>query len=112
MKYPLDTNGDVFRRMEESGFDFEKEHVVDFHAVFATEEEADRIARLYVADHKAGDKLTNIETKPFSQGGMELTLSKKMFVTYEAVTAFESKFGQRVSLVEGYLDGWGVLQKK
>jgi hypothetical protein len=98
--------------MEESGFDFEKEHVVDLHAVFATEKEADQIARLYVADNKAGDKLTNIETKPYPQGGMELTLSKKMFVTYEAVTAYESKLGQWVSLVDGYLDGWGVIQEK
>jgi len=111
MQYPDDLNGDVFRRMEESGFDFSSEHVVDFHAVFATEEDADRIARMYVADAKAGEKLTNIETRPYPEGGMELTLSKKMLVTYSAVCEFESKFQQRVSQVEGYLDGWGVLQE-
>lgn len=110
MNYPDDANGAVLRRMEEHGFDFASEHVVDFHAVFATEAEADRIARLYVADHKAGDTLTNIETKPFEKGGMELTLSKKMLVTYEAVSAFEAKLAERVSQVDGYLDGWGVLQ--
>jgi len=110
MEYPADANGDVFRRMEASGFDFANEHVLDFHVVFATEEEADRIARMYLADHKAGDKLANIETKPFPQGGMELTLSKRMLVTYEAVSAFESKLAERVSHVDGYLDGWGVLQ--
>jgi hypothetical protein len=38
------------------------------------------------------------------------TLSKRMRVTYEAVTAFESKLAARVSQVDGYLDGWGVLQ--
>jgi hypothetical protein len=96
--------------MEERGFDFAGEHVVDFHAVFATEAEADRIARMYVADHKAGDKFMNIETKPFERGGMELALSKRMLVTYEAVTAFEAKLAERVSQVDGYLDGWGVLQ--
>jgi len=109
MNYPDDTNGDVFRRMEAHGFDFTTEHVVDFHAVFATEEDADRIARMYVADHKTGEKFTNIETKPFEQGGMALTLSKRMLVTYEAVSAFESKLAERVSQVDGYLDGWGVL---
>jgi hypothetical protein len=41
---------------------------------------------------------------------MELTLSKRMLVSYEAVTAFESTLAERVALVDGYLDGWGVLQ--
>jgi len=111
MNYPDDVNGDVFRRMKAHGFDFTREHVVDFHAVFATEAEADRIARLYVADHKAGDKFTNIETKPHREGGMQLTLSKKMIVTYEAVSAFEAMLKERVSEVDGYLDGWGLLQE-
>lgn len=42
MPYPDDLNGDVVRRMEKSGFNFSKEHIVDFHAVFATESEADQ----------------------------------------------------------------------
>jgi len=96
--------------MEAHGFDFTSQHVVDFHAVFATEEAADQIARMYVADHKSGDKFTNIETKPHERGGMELTLSKRMLVTYEEVSAFEAKLAERVSQVDGYLDGWGVLQ--
>lgn len=110
MKFPDDANGDVFRRMQDHGFDFASEHVVDFHAVFATEAEADQIAQMYLADHKAGQKLSNIETKPHEKGGMELTLSKKMCVTYEAVCTFESTLAARVSQVDGYLDGWGVLQ--
>lgn len=65
MPYPDDLNGDVFRRMEESGFNFSKEYIVDFHAVFATESEADQIAKMYVADFKAGEQLTNIEARPY-----------------------------------------------
>ncbi len=42
---------------------------------------------------------------------MELTLSKKMLVTFDAVSAFEAKLRERVSAVDGYLDGWGVLQE-
>ena len=111
MNYPDDVNGDVFRRMEGHGFDFSKEHVVDFHAVMATEEEADQIALMYVADDKTGDELVNIETKPHPKGGMEVFLSKKMIVTYEAVTKFESILAERVSNLNGYLDGWGVLSE-
>ena len=57
MTYPDDVNGDVFRRMESHGFDFDIEHVVDFHAVMATEEEADRVAKMFLADHGAGQTL-------------------------------------------------------
>ncbi|WP_394562184.1 ribonuclease E inhibitor RraB [Aquipseudomonas alcaligenes] len=111
MKYPNDANGDVFRRLEEHGFDFSKEHIVDFQAVFSTEAEADQIARMYLADHHAGDKLINIETKPYPEGGMELILSKKIIITYQAISTFEKELENRVSKVEGYLDGWGVLQE-
>lgn len=111
MTYPDNENGDVFRRMESHGFDFSKEHVVDFHAVMATEEAADKVARMFLADHKAGRKLENIETKPHAVGGMRLDLSKKMMVTYEAVTEFEALLEERVSQFEGYLDGWGVMQE-
>ncbi|MEZ8084177.1 hypothetical protein A1OW_18290 [Enterovibrio norvegicus] len=110
MSYPEGAYGDVFRRMEESGFDFDKEHIVDIHAVFATETEADRIALMFVADSDV-DQYVNIETKPYDEGGMELTLSKKMLVTYDAVCQLEDLLAERVSLVDGYLDGWGVMQQ-
>ena len=111
MTYPNDENGDVFRRMEANGFDFSKEHVVDFHAVMATEEEADKVARMFLADHKAGQKLENIETKPHDVGGMCLDIAKKMILTYESVTEFESLLAERISQFEGHLDGWGVMQE-
>ena len=97
--------------MESDGFEFGVEHIVDFHAVFATQAEADQVALTYAADHDAGDRFANIVTKPFSEGGMELTLSKAMPLTYEAVTRFESELAKRVSQVDGYLDGWGVMQR-
>lgn len=111
MQFPNDVNGDVFRRMQSSGFDFSKPHDVEYFAVFRTEEEAVSVAKQYVADHKAGDKLKNIETKPAESGGMELQLVKTMLVTYENVTTFESNLADRVSKHDGYLDGWGVLQQ-
>ena len=33
-----------------------------------------------------------------------------MLVTYEAVSAIEAKLRERVPQVDGYLDGWGVLE--
>ena len=111
MKYPDTLNGDVFRRLEQHHFDFTKEYTVDFHAVFATEEEADIIAKMYLSDLRAGHKISNIETKPHEAGGMCLDLAVDMIVSYASITDFEDKLANRVATVEGYLDGWGVLQE-
>ncbi|WP_220446259.1 ribonuclease E inhibitor RraB [Microbulbifer harenosus] len=107
--YPDDVNGDVFRRLEEHNFDFSKEYPVDFYAVYATEEEADSIAKLYVQDWKNGGNFKNIETRPCEKGGMELELVPIMKLTYENIVGFENTLAERTSKVNGYLDGWGVL---
>ncbi|KAA3641152.1 MAG: ribonuclease E inhibitor RraB [Proteobacteria bacterium] len=108
-KYPDDANGDVFRSLENQNFDFAQEVDVEFFAVFATEDEANKIALQYVEDRKAGARLKNIETRPHEIGGMELELVVEMKVTYDDVVAFENKLNERVSKVDGYLDGWGFL---
>ncbi len=107
--YPDDVNGDVFRRLEEDSFDFSIKHAVDFYAIYATEEEADLIARQYAKDWKNGQQFKNIETRPSDKGGMELELVPIMMITYENIVAFENKLTERTSKVNGYLDGWGVL---
>jgi len=107
--YPDDVNGDVFRRLEEDDFDFSIEHPVDFYAIYASEEEADLVARQYATDWKSGQKFKNIETRPSDKGGMELELVPIMMVTYDNIIAFENKLAERTSKVNGCLDGWGVL---
>lgn len=111
MDYPTDANGDVFRRLESHGFDFKSPHDVEFFAVFPDEEAADKVAKQYVADHHAGEKLANVETKPARDGGMELVVVKSMLVTYENVSGFEDKLANRVAAAGGRLDGWGVMQE-
>ena len=107
--YPNDVNGDVLRRLEEDNFDFSIEHPVDFYAIYATEEEADLVARQYATDWKRGEKFKNIETRSSEKGGMELELVPIMIVTYENIVAFEKTLAERTAKVNGYLDGWGVL---
>lgn len=111
MQFPMDENGDVLRRMADHGFDFSKPHALEFFAVFSTKEEADSVAAEYVSDHKAGDTLEQVETRPCDQGGMELQVTKSMLATHGNITAFENKLAARVAQHDGYLDGWGVLQK-
>jgi hypothetical protein len=107
--YPNDINGDVFRKLEENDFDFSVEHPVDFYAIYASEEEADLVARQYATDWKNGKKFKNIETKPSDKGSIELELVPIMMVTYENIVNFENTLAERTSKVNGYLDGWGVL---
>lgn len=64
MEYPRDATGDVFRRLEAHGFDFNTPHDVEFFAILPTEEAADEVAKLYVADHKAGDELPKSKPGP------------------------------------------------
>ena len=111
MTFPDDENGDVLRRMEASAFDFSRPHNVDFFAIFRTKEIADVVAKQFVADHNAGERLVSIETRPSDKGGMELMIVKSMLVTYENVTNFENLLAQRVAQHDGYLDGWGVMQE-
>jgi len=106
--YPDDATGDVFRRLEADGFDFAVPHPVQFFAVYATEADADRVARQYASDWKRGQAFDNIETRPSDKGGMELELVPIMIVTYESVSAFERQLAERTAQVNGYLDGWGV----
>jgi len=109
--YPDDENGDVFRRLEKDNFDFSIEYPVEFFAIYATEEEADIVARQYVADLKSGQKFKNIETRPSENGGMELELVPVMLITYKNICEFEAKLAERTSEVMGYLDGWGILHE-
>ena len=111
MQFPDDENGDVLRRMQTSGFNFSVPHDVEFFAVFRTEREADVVARQFVADRSGGESFVSIETRPAERGGMELVLVKSMLVTHESISAFESRLAERVSQHDGYMDGWGVLQK-
>lgn len=106
--YPDEDNGDVLRRLEKNNFDFSIKHPVDFYAIYATEEEADIVAKLYVNDWNKGQKFKNIETRPNEEGGMELQLVPIMKVTHENISAFEAEFAKRTSKVTGYLDGWGI----
>ena len=110
MHFPGDENGDVLRRMASSGFDFNQPHDVEFFAVFRTEEDARAVAKLFVSDHLAGDRLVAVDTAPHHVGGMELKIVKSMLVTHENVTALEKLLEERASRFDSYMDGWGVLQ--
>ena len=111
MAYPDTASGDVFRRLEAHRFDFSVPHEVEFFMIFPDEQGAEAVAKGFVAEHKEGERLANVETRPGHEGGMELIIAKEMLVTYDNVTQFEAELGKRAAAFGGRLDGWGVLQE-
>jgi hypothetical protein len=104
--FPNDENGDVLRRMKESGMDFSKSYDIDFEHLFPTEEGARAMAQ---AVEKTGYK-TEVgygeEVK-----GWDCRVVVHMKPTHEGITAMEESLGKIADEHGGHSDGWGVLQE-
>ena len=98
-------DGDVLRRMQRHGFDFSKEHAIDFFAILPSRRAAESVAKTFDTEKKTAVALQPEADKP----GTQVTVIKTMHATYENITSFESKFGRIVEANGGYLDGWGVM---
>ena len=105
----ISENTAVITRMIEDGVELSVPYDVDFLAVFPTAEAADKVAMMYVADSKLGQKFINIETMPGAEQGMELLLVKSLLVTAQSISEFESQLIERAKEHGGYADGWGML---
>jgi hypothetical protein len=110
VQFPDDENGDVLRRMAESGFDFGQVHEVDFYAVFQVPADAALVARqLIEADHP-DNSLAAVTTDTRQDGSTDLKLVRKMLVGHDSITEFERHLGEICAAHGGELDGWGVMQ--
>ncbi len=105
----ISENMAVITRMNEDEVDLSVPYHVEFIAVFPTAEAAEKVAMMYVADSKLGQKFINIETKPGDEQTMELLLVKSMLVTAQSISEFESQLIERAKVHGGYADGWGML---
>jgi regulator of RNase E activity RraB len=105
----ISENMAVITRIIEDGVDLSVPYNVEFIAVFPTAAAADKVAMMYVADSKMGQKFINIETRPGEEQGMELLLVKSMLVTTQSISEFESQLFERAKVHGGYADGWGML---
>ena len=95
------------RRLQQHGFDFSKEHPIDFYAILPSRQAAESVAKTFNTEMK-----TEVELQPeVDKPGTQVTVIRTMHATYENITSFESKFGRIVEANGGYLDGWGVMQE-
>ncbi len=103
MNWPNDADGDVFRRMEISGFDFSKETLVDFNIDFdhwpITDSEYEYVKKLYPDCQFFGNN---------ESGYAQFQISG--LLTYKMVTSMQKLVSDEVAKVGGVCESWGVMQ--
>ncbi len=114
MQFPNDETGQILQEMADAGFDFSEDYVVDFFALFHSEEEADVVAKQFISRIEQDEPFVKVETRSYDHGGdasiaIELQVSKVMPVNYEAISEFETEYKRIVEKHKGYSDGWGVF---
>ena len=111
MKWPNDVDGDVFRRLEQHGFDFEKVHEIDFNIDFnswpLSVETVDYIRSLYSSIEIIEPDEEDIENGD-TVGYMQFQVVSKL--TYDLVMDIQKKVTDEVSKYGGWCESWGVMQ--
>jgi hypothetical protein len=104
MSWPADVDGDVFRRLEEGGFDFSKPHSVDYNVDFDQWPPPD--AALKLLEELYGP----IELFDPDDDGAGYVLFKVVGpVTYEMVTSVQRNVTSAMRPYGGVCESWGVL---
>ena len=105
-KWPNDADGDVLRRMQQSGFDFNKEVAIDFAIEFEQWPVNERVTR---ALEEYCPEFELVATESDTEKGFA---QFQIFglVTYELVTSTQATANQKFSQYRGICESWGVLQ--
>jgi hypothetical protein len=102
--FPDDENGDVLRRLQESGDDLSASRNIDFTVAFPGKEEAEEFA---VHLQGLGYKTTVEETKSVPDLPWDAVVVNHSIPTHASITAFEALLERLASPLGGRNDGWG-----
>ena len=106
MEFPNDANGDVLRKMHESGMDFSKSYDIEFFHLFKDEKGARAMARDVSARGDRAEVDSNEE-----QSAWDCMVVMNMKPSHKEITAAEESLGRIAAEHGGKSDGWGVLQE-
>lgn len=114
MEFPNDETGEILQQMAEADFDFGPEYVVDFFALFHKEEDADKVANIFLRRIDQDEPFVKVESRIYEHGGkdsnaIELQVSKVMNVNHKDISEFELEYKRIAEKYNGYSDGWGVF---
>jgi hypothetical protein len=106
--FPDDENGDVLRRMQESGDDLSQARRIDFTIVFPSES-----ATQYFSQHFQNleyqvsiEKSGTVQELPW-----DVVISRYMLPTHTDITEFESELEAIAAPLGGRNDGWGCFEQ-
>lgn len=106
MNWPNDADGDVLRRMFESGFDFGSKCLIEFNVDFDYWPPSD--AAFKVLSEKYGE-INVFEPEAEYDGYYQFQIYSK--VTYELVLRTQREASSLMQPFSGVCESWGVLQE-
>lgn len=106
MSWPADSDGNVFRRLEEGGFDFAKSYWIDFNIDF--EEWPPPVEALALLGQSYPKAI--IQRVEF-EGEESHYVNFQIFdvLSYPLVIAYQEKLDRMMAAFGGASSGWGVL---
>ena len=104
-QWPKDADGDVLRRMEESGFDFASEHVVDFNIDLAQWPPPPSL----VSELRRRYPESSLFPPVKEQRGY-IRVQVRALVTYQFVTSMQREMSELARPFGGVCESWGVMQ--
>lgn len=102
--FPDDADGDVLRRLVESGNDLSQYMVIDFHVLVPDADAAEVLAELV---KQAGFKPEVWQDE--DSGAITVQCSKLMLPEYEALIDAQVELGRLAQPLGGEPDGWGTF---
>lgn len=109
MSFPNDVDGDVLRRLEENGFNFEKEAVVDFNIDFnhwpLSSNEKEAIGKLYPNCEFYDPDDEDIENGDLN-GYVQFTIFTK--IEHGFIVKTQRDVTNQMKQFDGWCDSWGV----
>jgi hypothetical protein len=109
MNWPDDEDGDLFRMLDERGFNFSKEVKIDFEIDFdhwpLTKKEIDAITRRY-----PGCEFNDPDEEDIAQGEVTRTVNLQVIskVTYDFIVRTQEEITRKVKPYGGWCESWGV----
>lgn len=103
-RWPNDADGDVFRRMQKSGFDFDKAVDIDFNIDFDSWPPSEELINMLRSHFK------HVEIySPDSSGDGYVNFVLNAVPTYELVIFIQKSVSEMAARFGGVCESWGVL---
>lgn len=104
--WPGNVDGDVFRRMQRDGFDFTREHTIDFNVDFED----------WPPPNGALDKLRTEYPalrviQPDSHGRGYVLIEIRRCLDYDFVMEMQRRLTESMKPFGGWCDSWGAMQE-